>query len=527
MNRTELFEFFTEKTGKSLTQMKRYLSELGEKSPYSDNILEKLLELSEAKDNQQVWNKGISWGEETKQKIAESKKGSTPWNKGKIGVQVAWNKGISLSEEEKQKISVTLTKYYETHDNPFKGKTHSTQCRMRMAESHLGKSLSEENKKHISESLKDFYSTAEGQKKRQEYREREQKKYSSIKEENVGITTGDFCKKYPDALSTTQLVRRIHHAHIMPIRTVSNIDFYDENELLELKRLSGTSLPEQELQEYVKSLVDDVRCNDRTIIAPLELDVFVPSKNLAIEFDGLFWHSVDEGASKEEINRHLFKTLECEKKGIRLMHIFEDEWYDKKEIVKSMIASALGIYQRKIPARKCEVRKIDGKVALDFIQHNHIQNCDQILNCAYGLFYKDELVQVMTFRRNFAQRNDKDLELARMCSLLNTEVQGGFSKLMKHALEDLGERKCSSFVDRRLFNAYGYKNSGWAIVGESAPRYFYTDGRVRENRQKYMKQTCLKRWPEYDEGWTEEKMCYDKGLRRIYDCGCIKVEFSI
>lgn len=106
MNRTELFELFTEKTGKSLTQMKRYLSELGEKSPYSDNILEKLIELSEAKNNQQVWNKGISCSEETKQKIAESKKGSVPWNKGKTGVQVSWIKGKHHSEETKQKIRI-------------------------------------------------------------------------------------------------------------------------------------------------------------------------------------------------------------------------------------------------------------------------------------------------------------------------------------------------------------------------------------------------------------------------------------
>ena len=95
-------------------------------------------------------------------------------------------------------------------------------------------------------------------------------------------------------------------------------------------------------------------------------------------------------------------------------------------------------------------------------------------------------------------------------------------------MEDMGETSITSFVDRRLFNAAGYMASRWEVDGEaSEPRYFYTDGIVRENRQKYMKKLCLNKWPEFDDSMTEKDLCYQKGLRRIYDCGCIKVRYTI
>ena len=128
---------------------------------------------------------------------------------------------------------------------------------------------------------------------------------------------------------------------------------------------------------------------------------------------------------------------------------------------------------------------------------------------------------MVCFRKNFAQRENKDIELARMVTKINCQVVGGFSKLMSHCPYEY----VTSFVDRRLFNASGYKNSGWTVVDESAPSYFYTDFINRFNRQQYMKQTCIKKWPELNNCLTEEEMCNSKGLYRIYDCGCIKVEW--
>ena len=131
-----------------------------------------------------------------------------------------------------------------------------------------------------------------------------------------------------------------------------------------------TSISEKEISDFIKSICNyEILENDRNIISPKELDVYIPQKNLAIEFDGLYFHSTKFG---KDSDYHLGKTLACEEKGIRLIHIFEDEWLFKRQIVESIIKSALGIYKQKIFARNCEVKEIDDKTFRNFCNENHI-----------------------------------------------------------------------------------------------------------------------------------------------------------
>lgn len=256
---------------------------------------------------------------------------------------------------------------------------------------------------------------------------------------------------------------------------------------------------------------------DRKILVGKEIDGL--KDNVGVEFNGLYWHSA---ANNTPYNYHLWKTEECEKQEIRLIHIFEDEWRDKKDICISLINSAFGKYEKVYNARDLEFREIEDKqLAKDFLDKNHIQgSCN--FTSAYGLFDKEELVQMVCFRKNFAERKSKSIELARMCTKLNCQVRGGFSKLMKH--QPFNE--VSSFVDRRLFNASGYLAGNWKVIGYSQPSYFYTDFKNRYNRQNFMKQSCLKKWTDCNESMTEKEMCEKHGLYRIYDCGCIKVKWS-
>ena len=256
---------------------------------------------------------------------------------------------------------------------------------------------------------------------------------------------------------------------------------------------------------------------DRVLIKPLELDFVDLGKKVAVECDGLYTHN----ETSKPTTYHLAKTRACEVLGIRLIHIFEDEWREKKVICKSIVNSALGIYDRKLYARDCTFKPVDKKVAKTFLDENHIAGSCGFTD-AYGLFYRDtELVQLVCFRKNFAQRSNKDIELARMVTKINTQVLGGFSKLMKHQPYDF----VTSFVDRRLFDCKGYNSSGWKHVGYSQPAYHYTDCYSRFNRQSFMKTLCLKRWPDCDTSMTEHEMCNLHKLYRIYDCGCFKVEW--
>ena len=132
----------------------------------------------------------------------------------------------------------------------------------------------------------------------------------------------------------------------------------------------GSSGAERELAEFIrKEYGSEVIENDRTVIPPYELDIYVPEKKLAVEFDGLFWHSEQAGKSKDY---HMKKTEACEKLGIRLVHVFEDEWLSKREIVESRLRNLFGLYSRTIYARKCEVREVPSGTSNAFQDENHM-----------------------------------------------------------------------------------------------------------------------------------------------------------
>jgi G:T-mismatch repair DNA endonuclease (very short patch repair protein) len=68
---------------------------------------------------------------------------------------------------------------------------------------------------------------------------------------------------------------------------------------------------EREVYEFILSLYNkEIIRNDRTVLNGKELDIYLPDYNLAIEFNGLYWHSEDYVGK----NYHLNKTIECEKK---------------------------------------------------------------------------------------------------------------------------------------------------------------------------------------------------------------------
>jgi len=153
---------------------------------------------------------------------------------------------------------------------------------------------------------------------------------------------------------------------------------------------------EIELLNFIKSIESsEIIENDRTILNGKELDIFIPSKNIAIEFDGLYWHSEEQGKDKFY---HLNKTLECEKQNIQLIHIFEDEWLFKQDIVKSRLKQILQLNNNllKIHARKCIIKEITPDIKNSFLEKYHIQGKD-CSNIKLGAFYNDELISIMTF----------------------------------------------------------------------------------------------------------------------------------
>lgn len=213
-----------------------------------------------------------------------------------------------------------------------------------------------------------------------------------------------------------------------------------------------------------------------------------------------------------------------------MIHIFEDDWKYKKEIVKSMIASRLGIYSEKIFARKCEIKEIDKYKAESFLNENHLQGFTSTSNIHLGLFYNDELVQMISItNKGF---HDGNTELTRMATKLNTQVVGGFSKLMKNFCKLYNCDNITSYIYRAWFNGNGYKECNFRIVKENKPSYFYIVKDKKVHRSCFRKDKIkrmfevgeLKYWNENE---TEKELMIKNGIRRIYDCGTIKVVYKL
>lgn len=279
------------------------------------------------------------------------------------------------------------------------------------------------------------------------------------------------------------------------------------------------SKAEQEIADILKVHFPDLEQSNKKVLEGRELDIYIPSKKVAIEYNGLYWHS----ELHKDKNYHLDKLNSCKDKGIKLIQIFEDEWLNKKEIVLSRLFNILGITERIIYARKCEVRQVDSKTTTKFLDENHIQG-KLGAKARLGLYYENELVSLMTFgelRKNLGLASKEgSYELLRFCNKINTTVVGGASKLLKYFETVYLPNEIISYADLRWSDGNLYEKLNFKFVHQSEPNYFYTKGLERENRFKYRKSELVKQG--FDENKTEREIMNELGFSRIYDTGTLK-----
>jgi len=284
---------------------------------------------------------------------------------------------------------------------------------------------------------------------------------------------------------------------------------------------------EQEIADFVKEVVGldvEVIQGTRKVIDNQEIDIYVPKFNLAIEFDGLYWHSQQK--LKEKCDNpskfHWQKTEDCEAKGIHLIHIFEDEWMFKKDIVKSRLRGLLNSYDKRIYARKCKIELIDPKTSREFVAQNHLQgSVNAGVNLA--LTYEDEIVSVMTFG-NFRKSMGRTVEpnsyeLLRFCSKLNYRVIGGAGKLFKRFIDQYKPYKVITYADRRWSLGNLYQKLGFQNMKKTSPNYWYVVNGHREYRFKYRKNDLHNLLEHFDPNKTEYENMLANGIDRVFDCG--------
>jgi hypothetical protein len=275
-----------------------------------------------------------------------------------------------------------------------------------------------------------------------------------------------------------------------------------------------TSKLEMEVADFISQYVS-CETSNRTVLSGKELDILIPEKKLAVEFDGLYWHS----NIKREKNYHLEKTERCEEQNIQLIHIFENEWLNKRPIVESILLAKLGIFQKRLYARKCSVKTVSQEAYREFVELNHLQGyvpAKMIL----GLFYEDELVEICSFGKSRFKKDE--MELLRHCSKLHYQIVGGFSKLIKAWKKLNTNEDLYTYCDRRYSNGKSYEASGWEHTSTTTPNYFYISKTGLESRIKYQKHKLSEILSVYDENLTEQENMLNNGYKWIYDCGNLK-----
>jgi G:T-mismatch repair DNA endonuclease (very short patch repair protein) len=273
------------------------------------------------------------------------------------------------------------------------------------------------------------------------------------------------------------------------------------------------SKPELEICSFLDEYNIDYEQSNRSILNGKELDIVIPSKRIAIEFNGLYWHSETFKGTKY----HQTKYELSKEKGYQLISIFEPEWVLQKEIVKSIILAKLNIYETKIGARKCELKEIVAPIARQFFDANHIQGFSG--GTHIGLFYKDQLVSCISFRKN-----KKDYELTRFVNKKNTLVHGAFSKLLKYFINNNSFESIFTFADLRYFEGKVYEKNGFRFVHEVVPSYYYFKGLELFHKRNFQHKILKEKFKNYDSKLTEYQNCLNNEYDRVWDCGKLKFE---
>lgn len=310
----------------------------------------------------------------------------------------------------------------------------------------------------------------------------------------------------------------------------NHLDIQNNGDLIQ----HSHSRMEEELKIFIESIVPDIviEYNNRSLIAPYELDIYLPKYHIAFECNPTATHnsSIPDpwGGEPKHYMYHQMKTELCENKGIFLFHIFGYEWTNKRPIIESMIRNLLNKNSNKYYARQCDIRNVDVNAARKFLDENHRQGFS-VASVRLGLYYNDELVSLMTFnkkRHTIGPQLDNDsYELVRFCSKLDSTVVGGADKLFKHFIRTCNPDSIISFSDRAHTKGNLYKKLGFSLESQSHPGYVWVDSITdiayhRMNAQKRNIKQFLGD-ENIDLSQTERQIMESHGFVIIYDSGII------
>lgn len=246
-----------------------------------------------------------------------------------------------------------------------------------------------------------------------------------------------------------------------------------------------------------------------------EIDIYLPDLNIGFEFNGLYWHS----ELYKDKYYHLDKTNYFKNKNIQIIHIWEDDWDYKKDIIKSMILNKIN-KSNIIYGRNCSIKEVfDNKIIKIFLNENHLQGYVNS-SIKLGLYIDDELITLMTFGKSRDKNNN--IELLRFCNKINYSVIGGFSKLLKYFITNYNYEKLITYADRSHSDGNVYIKNNFKLIKETEPGYYWVKNGIKYNRFNFRKSELIKMG--YDKNKTENEIMHENNYYKLYNCGNYKYE---
>lgn len=313
-----------------------------------------------------------------------------------------------------------------------------------------------------------------------------------------------LCKKH--SLKELAILLNVTESVIWNRHDRYNLDFYCKK---------SRSQYEEEIAYWLNqnniSYVRNFKINNKTVD-------FLIDQNFAIEFNGLYTHSENSSYGKKlkiDSKYHYLKYFDCRNQNIKLFTVFEDEWNQRKSIIKNRILVTVNKATKGVSARKCTIKLIDSFTAIDFLNQYHLQG--GIPSSVYlGAFYENQLIAVMTFKIN-----KNSYELNRYSSDFNIHP-GLFSRMLSYFEKNYDYDFVYSFSDNRWSWGDVYSRNGFSIDSCVKPDYFVTDYKIREHKFNWRKARIKSRFNIDITDKTELQLIHSLGWDRIWDCGKIK-----
>lgn len=274
------------------------------------------------------------------------------------------------------------------------------------------------------------------------------------------------------------------------------------------------SRSEQEIFDYISN-VCNINCVSRTkdLISPLEIDIYIPSLRIGIEFNGLWWHS----ELFKDPSNHEHKQRMAREKGVQLLTIWEDDWRDRNSLIKRMINHKLGVSsEERVYARKT---RIDPEVPLpeakSFMADNHIQGYTGSTYRIGLRDYQGNLVALMLFKQNGSLRLER---YATSCHVI-----GGQSKILSYVDQNIDYTQMVTFADLMISDGSLYEKTGWTLDSQLPPDYSYLYKGSRNHKFSFRKDR-FKKDPDlkYDPEMTERELAELNSIPRIWDAGKLR-----